>query len=203
MCPTVSQRSSGCEMNRVGTCGDCTFWVDGLRGWMLFKTVGPCTCSWLDLSNKGIVKFANDTWSDMPNLQILYLHNNKIAELGNGTWNDLTSLDELSIFENPLGCVSGIADDVEIDGYALMFGFYETPLCPDNCTINTNYDPDNHVCLSCPENTYTDGIGAVNCTALSVMPTTATALNRDRDVSRTSWHKGNSSRMNRCIWGVS
>ena len=28
----------------------------------------------------------------------------------------------------------------------------------------------------------------------------ATALNRDRDGSRTSWHKGNSSRMNRCIW---
>ena len=31
----------------------------------------------------------------------------------------------------------------------------------------------------------------------------ATALNRDRDVSRTSWHIGNSSGMNRCIWGVS
>ena len=31
----------------------------------------------------------------------------------------------------------------------------------------------------------------------------ATALNRDRGVSRTSWHKGNSSRMNRCIQGVS
>ena len=31
----------------------------------------------------------------------------------------------------------------------------------------------------------------------------ATALNRDRDVSRTSWHKGNSSRKNQGFWGVS
>jgi len=61
-------------------------------------------------------------------------------------------------WELSLGCVSGVADHVQIDPGALSNGFYETPCCPENCTINTYYDDDKHVCLSCPENTYRDGL---------------------------------------------
>jgi len=177
-CSNVSSTfTTGCEMNRVANCGDeCTFWVDGLRGWMLFKTGGPCTCWFLELQYKGIAKLANGTVSDIPNLQTLNLRNNEIAELEPGWLSNVPNLNNLEIWGNPLGCVSGIAEDVEIDYLVIEHGFYKTPLCPDNCNINTYYDSDNHVCLTCPENTYTDGIGAVNCTALAATTTTPDPL---------------------------
>ena len=128
----------------------------------------------LDLNNNKIAKLANGTVSDMPNLRYLYLYDNEITELEAGWVRNVSSLESLLIFGNPLGCVSGIADDVEIDPYVIYYGSYETPRCPENCTINTYYDPDNHVCLSCPENTYRNGIGAVNRTGLPAMPTTTT-----------------------------
>ena len=105
---------------------------------------------------------------------------------------NVPNLHQLEIYDNPLGCVSGIADDVDIDDDALSNGFYETPRCPESCTINTNYDPDNHVCLSCPENTYNDGIGAVECTVVNTItpttptPTTTLPDHRGSDGTRTS-----------------
>ena len=126
---------------------------------------------YLHLQRSKIAMLANGTVIDMPSLIDLKLDYNEIAELEPGWVSNVPNLLWIEIFANPLGCLSGIADDVRIDGFALGFGFYETPLCPENCTINTYYDPDNHVCLSCPENTYRDGIGAVDCT---VLPTTTT-----------------------------
>ena len=47
--------------------------------------------------------------------------------------------------------------------------------CPDNCTVKTYYDEDAIVCLACPDGTFTDGVGAVNCTAVAVTsPVTTT-----------------------------
>ena len=95
---------------------------------------------------------------NLPKLQYLDLSGNKIAKLEPGAVGNLSSLEYLNIYDNPLGCVSGVADHVQIDPGALSNGFYETPCCPENCTINTYYDDDKHVCLSCPENTYRDGL---------------------------------------------
>jgi hypothetical protein len=95
---------------------------------------------------------------NLPKLQYLDLSGNKIAKLEPGAVGNLSSLEYLNIYDNPLGCVSGVADHVQIDPGALSNGFYETPRCPENCTINTYYDADKHVCLSCPENTYRDGL---------------------------------------------
>ena len=149
-CPTVSQQSSGCEMNRVQDCGGCTFWVDGLRGWMLFKT-GECAASCTGL----------------------WLENLHIRFVANGTFDDITNLQQLYVWNNFLGCVPGVGPDVEIDRYYTQ----KTPRCPSNCTTGTYYlSSDNGgICLNCPDGSHTLGIGAAgidNCTYPLVTTTT-------------------------------
>jgi Leucine-rich repeat (LRR) protein len=87
----------------------------------------------------------------MPNLRTLKIQSNDITELEPGRVSNVPNLQYLHLQRSKIAKLA-----------------YETPLCPENCTINTYYDPDNHVCLSCPENTYRDGIGAVDCTTTPV-----------------------------------
>ena len=103
-CPPVSYRSSGCEMNRLQTCGwsgDCVFWLDG-RTLMLSRT-GECetSCSYLWLDDEGITGFAPGTWSGMSNLRYLSLSNNNIAGFAPGTLSGLTALKNLELRGNP------------------------------------------------------------------------------------------------------
>ena len=137
-------------MNRVQDCGGCTFWVDGLRGWMLFKT-GECAASCTGL----------------------WLENLHIRFVANGTFDDITNLQQLYVWNNFLGCVPGVGPDVEIDRYYTQ----KTPRCPSNCTTGTYYlSSDNGgICLNCPDGSHTLGIGAAgidNCTYPLVTTTT-------------------------------
>ena len=95
----------------------------------------------LNLSYNKIASLEPGWVSNVPNLQVLILSGNKIAQLKPGWVSNVPNLKFLWIFDNPLGCVSGFADDVEIDDLAMDYGFYETPRCPENCTINTTLMP--------------------------------------------------------------
>ena len=54
-------------------------------------------------------------------------------------------------------------DSVAVDEH--IGEYRRSPRCPANCTVNTYYDKDALVCFACPSGTFTDGVGAVNCTA--------------------------------------
>ena len=136
-CPTVSSYSSGCEMNRALVRGGCTFWVDALRGWMLFKTWTPlhpqhppktCLGSMLTLtpgtlSGNKIAKIANGTVSDMPNLEDLHLKDNEITELEPGWVRNVPNLRGLDLFRNKMaklakGTVSDMPNLESLNLYA-------------------------------------------------------------------------------------
>ena len=147
-CPTVSGYSSGCEMNRIDTCGGCTFWLDG-RSWVLSKT-GSCetSCTSLWLANLQIMAVANGTFDDVGSLQQLYLQRQ---------W---------------LGCVPGVAATVEIDRYWTT----KTPRCPSNCTMDTYYVATEGICQHCPGSSYTFGIGGAGVENCTYPPTTSSTL---------------------------
>ena len=82
-CPTVFGYSAGCEMNRINTCGGCTFWLDG-RSWVLSKT-GSCetSCTSLWLVDHQIMAVANGTFDDVGSLQQgLYLFSSGLSSEG-------------------------------------------------------------------------------------------------------------------------
>ena len=151
---------------QIATCGSCDFYHAGVP-WLnaTLSRTGGCVedCSHLNLRNRGIVTITIGTFDGLAGLSYLSLHGNQITQHPPDLFRNLTALESFSIYDNPLGCVYGVPEDVDMDSYALRNGFYETPRCPANCSINTFYDADMDVCLLCPEGKFTWGVGAVNC----------------------------------------
>jgi len=139
-CPVVSDHSSGCKRNVLATCGGCTFWVDGFS--LVLSKTGNCETSCTSLWLMGMA----------------------ITAVANGTFDDIGSLQDLSLWGSTLGCVPGVAVSVSINRYWTT----PTPRCPSNCTVNTYYMPSEEICMDCPDNSYTLGIGSNgigNCTS--------------------------------------
>ena len=130
------------------------------------------------LNNNDITMLPADIFQYNPKLQYLFLDGNNIANLPADIFKNNTELEWLEISGNPLGCVYGVPDSVYfLDSYGYDYGYEDeekTPECPANCTVNTYYDADALVCFACPDGTFTDGVGAVNCTAGAVTSPVAT-----------------------------
>ena len=162
------------------------------------------------LKNNEITELEPHWVKNMPNLWLLNIDYNKIAKLKTGTFSDLPNLEHVGLqyneiiqlepgwainvspdfwvdfWGNYLGCVSGISTETTSDvsfsqNFSVNSNRYVALRCPETCTINTCYDLDNHVCLSCPEintdgigtlclfpeKTYNDGVRGLECTVLS------------------------------------
>jgi len=92
----------------------------------------------------------------------LWLAQYPIFGVADGTFDDLIALQQLYIGSN-LGCVPGVHAEVEVDRYSTR----PTPRCPANCSMGTYYQPDDHMCVHCPDGLSTHGIGGwglANCT---------------------------------------
>ena len=112
----------------------------------------------LILSNNRLTRIDSNTFKTNLELRELHLAGNAITSLEADTFKYNIKLEALAMGPNPLGCVVRPAS-------VIHFGTEPLPECPDNCTVNTYYDADANVCLACPDGTFTDGVGAVNCTA--------------------------------------
>ena len=107
----------------------------------------------LFLNNNALAKIPEDTFKHNIELGKLGLSNNALTSLPVDLLKSNTKLQYVNLYNNPLGCA-----------YADMsVGIFGVPRCPKNCTINTFYDANHHVCRTCAHGTCTNGIGAVNC----------------------------------------
>ena len=133
---------------------------------------------YLFLDGNNIANLPADIFKNNTELAHLNLGGNNIANLPADIFKNNTKLEWLEISGNPLGCVYGVPDSVYfLDSYGYDYGYEDeekTPECPANCTVNTYYDADALVCFACPDGTFTDGVGAVNCTAGAVTSPVAT-----------------------------
>ena len=90
----------------------------------------------------------------------LNLENNALKSLPGDVFKYNTALENLYVYDNPLGCVYDVPNSTEIDRNPSI----KTPRCPSNCAVDTFYDASNIICRNCSVGTYTDGVGAANCT---------------------------------------
>jgi hypothetical protein len=157
----------------LDVCGSCAFWLTA--GSVLVRT-GNCSDNCpggqfapgqLFLSTCYGDRFARKCGSRCCALD----RDRDIAAVAPGFFEGLTGLRYLFIKGNSVGCVPGVASNVEIDCCPVSIegpptnepvckrGCAETPRCPSNCTVGTFYGSAG-ACLPCPKGLTTTGVGA-------------------------------------------
>jgi hypothetical protein len=132
---------------------------------------------WLMSPTHSLVDVHPDTFKYNTALRKIWLAGNRLEAMHPQTFQHNAALEELEIWDNPLGCVPGVPEDVVIDKAAINYGARETPRCPSDCTTATYYDDSTDACFPCGAGTFAVGVGAVTCSrvasASTATPSTA------------------------------